>query len=197
MKNFSFLFLLMLLSSCVYRTGVKEISVLTANNYIKSDSSFYIAIGSDGKSIPFWATSNPDVAIGSGKEISDETYKVFLTKEKKTIQANQFESEAEALKSAKLKGVDYLVYPQGEIWDDSNYYMNCTNVNSLGKFAHTATINLAVYDVKTEQIVNYKRLSIKGCPAVITPGIPIGTMSVHARYRDLLKTWMQESITPF
>lgn len=163
--------------------GIKPVS---AQGVVEAQKSIYVAQGPDGSYRRF-PTQTLQEAPGSGKAAATVVFAEVQAYQARTVLGTAMETEAQALESARRKGLDYVLYTRVNEWTDATY-LTCTPA-----YPDRLDVDLAVYDVATGKAVRLDKLYNGGCP-VRVGGIPVGVSRLDSRFRQILRIWLAENL---
>jgi hypothetical protein len=185
MKTFTFISVIAIfLAGCESLNGAQE-SNITQGSVLVAGKSFYVPIGVDGKTRTFLGKEIE--AEKSGKEAADIIYKILREKTVKAVRGIKLETEKEALESAKMKGLDYILYSRVVLWIDPPYI-------ACGEHHYDkAEVEVSIYDVSTKKAVSIDRLNNSGCATKVL-AVPFGASTPGERFEKGFSDWINKKL---
>ncbi len=174
----------LLVAGCEVVHAPRGIKNVTAQDVILPSKPMYVAIGPNGTRKTL--LNQTEEAEDSGVEAADVVYEQVLHYQSRTVKGAAFETEKQAIESAKAKGMGYVVYTRVNDWTDANY-LTCGE-----KYFDRMSVDIAIYDTESGKAVRLDNLYDGGCPLKIF-SIPIGTSSMKGRLEDVFSIWLEEN----
>ncbi len=195
MKKILLLISVLFLNACVAVWPREDVNILKRESKIEKYKSFYVLYPENGDEYTYFLqerTKNEK----SAKQVVSVFQQKFDKKLGNLYVGKQGLSLEEGFKEASLRGDEYLIALNINVWQDS-FYMHCVaGVSNRGipadvleKDYDIADVNIRIYDVKTKQLLNNQNVYNAGCPVVLFNVIPLGKNSPKSRLNSALDDW--------
>lgn len=194
MKKILLLISVLLLNACASVAPHENVDILKKEHKIEKYKSFYVLYPENGDEYTYIKQEHT-----KNEQSAEQVVNIFKTKFNGSFGSlyvgKQGLSLEEGFKDAALRGDDYLITLNINIWQDS-FYLNCVaplaqgSNRDKGKDYDIADVNIRIYDVKTKQMIDNQNLYNAGCPVVVL-NIPFGKNSPEARFKEVLDNWFR------
>lgn len=184
MQKLTLIAFALLMAGCEAVHAPRGIKNVTAQDVILPSKPMYVAVGPNGTRKTL--LNQTEDAKNSGAEAADVVYEQVLRYQPRTVKGAAFETEKQAIESARAKGMGYVVYSRVNEWTDANY-LTCGE-----KYYDRMSVDIAIYDAESGKAVRLDNLYDGGCPIKIL-SIPFGTSSMKGRLENVFSIWLGEN----